>query len=330
MLLLVGIPVFGSGLAWWQMHRGPVHTGHLRSYACGKPDAPSVVVSTSMLHDMVSFIGGKVLCVQALMGPDTDPHYYKLTPGDLRLLQEAHLVVYNGLMLEGQLTRVFRGLAERGTPVYAVGDSLPDSLLRIADPQTGTPDPHIWFSVRAWKYASRQVAQWLSDDFPADSSHFLQRLQEYLRILDSVDRQIRLWIAELPPSRRILITSHDAFSYFGEEYGIEIATLQGVSSLDAFGLKEMQALAERIVRERIPAIFSEQTVMERSLHALLQWVEKRGVQVCLAGPLYSDACGYPGSGAETVPAMLLHNARVFVNAMQDGCDSTGAESHRGV
>ncbi len=280
---------------------------------CG--EKPYVVASTGIVADVVKHVGNGVLCVEALMGPGTDPHLYKATPGDINKLLQADLIFYHGLHLEGKMTEVFEGLKAKKNNTFAVTDGIPKEMLIIADSATKTYDPHVWFSMPLWKQVTLYVADILSARFPQFHKEFLQNAQRYVDTLMKLHKYAHDRLIKIPTSKRVLITSHDAFAYLGEEYSIEVYTLQGVSTLDRYGIADIEKLAELIVKRQIPAIFVETSVNNKGILALKELVRKKGWEVRIGGTLYSDALGEPGTIAETLPGMFKSNIDTIVNGL---------------
>ncbi len=274
-----------------------------------------VVATTTIVADLARQIGGDAVEVTALMGPGIDPHLYRASEGDVARMQQADLVLYNGLHLEGKMTEVFARMQALGRRTLAVAECVPDSLRLHASGFGGVYDPHVWMDVRRWQHAARCVAETLARMDTAQAAFFRDRLAAYLAKLDSTDAYVRRRSALLSPERRVLITSHDAFRYFGDAYGWEVHGLLGVSTASEAGAADVQQLAEFIVARRVPAIFVESSVPERYLRALQEAVAARGFSVRLSGPLYSDALGDPGSPAGTYTGMIRTNIDTIVEAL---------------
>ncbi|MDQ7040409.1 MAG: zinc ABC transporter substrate-binding protein [Rhodothermus sp.] len=275
-----------------------------------------IVATTSIVADLARQLGGNAVDVVALMGPGIDPHLYRASEGDVARMQRADLVLYNGLHLEGKMGEVFERMRVLGRPTLAVAECVPDSLLLQASGYGGVYDPHVWMDVRRWQYAARCVADILARMDTMRAAFYRNRLNAYLAELEATDAYVRRQSATLPSDRRVLITSHDAFRYFGDAYGWEVHGLLGVSTATEAGTADVQALAEFIVARRVPAIFVESSVPERYLRALQEAVAARGFSVRLAGPLYSDALGDPDSPAGIYTGMIRTNIDTIVEALR--------------
>ncbi|GIW72855.1 MAG: manganese-binding lipoprotein MntA [Planctomycetota bacterium] len=278
--------------------------------------APLRVVTTiGMLADAARAIGGERVQVQALMGPGVDPHLYKASQSDLELLRSADLIAYVGLHLEGKMTSIFERLRQR-RPVVAVGEGLPPERLRAAPGFAGTYDPHIWFDVGLWSEACGVLAAALQALDPAGAEAYRAGLRAYQHELAELQAWVREQIATIPPRRRVLVTAHDAFGYFGRAYGIEVVGLQGISTVSEAGLADVARLVDLLVERELPAIFVESSVSDKGVRAVVAGAAARGHQVRIGGTLYSDALGPEGSGAETYLGMVRHNVRTIVQALR--------------
>ncbi|MEX0746791.1 MAG: zinc ABC transporter substrate-binding protein, partial [Rhodothermales bacterium] len=219
--------------------------------ACGpaarRPDDGKlhVVATTSMLADLTQQIGGDFVEVTGLMGPGVDPHLYQASEGDVVRMSSGEVILYNGLHLEGKMSDIFHRMKERGIPTVALAEeAIPDSLLRESSPFAGNYDPHVWFDVKLWKRVAERLAAALEEMDPGHAEEYGRRLAEYSSRLDSLDEYVRTRAVELPEERRVIITSHDAFGYFGRAYDFEVRGLQGISTATEAGTADVQALPE--------------------------------------------------------------------------------------
>ncbi|CAM3280655.1 metal ABC transporter solute-binding protein, Zn/Mn family [Rhodothermus bifroesti] len=275
-----------------------------------------VVATTSIVADLARQLGGEAVQVVALMGPGIDPHLYRASEGDVARMQQADLILYNGLHLEGKMAEVFARMQALGRPTLAVAECIPDSLRLTASGFGGTYDPHVWMDVRRWQHAARCVAETFARIDTGRAAIYQERLQAYLIEMEQTDAYVRQRSAELPSDHRVLVTSHDAFRYFADAYGWEVRGLLGVSTASEAGAADVQMLADFIVAKRLPAIFVESSVPERYLKALQEAVAARGHTVRLAGPLYSDALGDPQTPAGTYTGMVRTNIDTIIEALR--------------
>ncbi len=274
-----------------------------------------VVATTSIVADLVRQVGGERVQVTGLMGPGVDPHLYRASEGDVTRMADADIVFYNGLHLEGRMAELFEQMAGRGIATAAVTGGIDESRLLSPPEFQGAHDPHIWMDVMMWRDAALHVGEVLADLDPAHAEEYRTGASGYAARLDEVDAAIRARIDRLPKERRVLVTAHDAFNYFGRAYGFEVRGLQGISTMAEAGTADVQDLARFVAERRIPALFVETSVSPRSIEAVQAAVLSRGFQVAVGGNLFSDALGGEGSGAETYEAMIVHNVETIVSAL---------------
>jgi manganese/zinc/iron transport system substrate-binding protein len=273
-----------------------------------------IVATTGHVADVVRNVGGARVEVTALMGPGVDPHLYKASARDVIAIQNADVVFYNGLELEGRMTEIFERLA-RTRPVYPVSRSIPPERLRASDQYQNAFDPHIWFDPTIWSYAVDEVARRLAQLDPAAEAVYMANAERYQQALAELDRYAREQIARIPPQSRVLITAHDAFGYFGEHYGFEVHGLQGISTASEAGAADVQRLAQFIVDRQIRAIFVESSVPQATVRAVQEAVRARGGDVAIGGQLFSDALGADGTPEGTYLGMFRYNVDTIVAAL---------------
>jgi manganese/zinc/iron transport system substrate-binding protein len=276
---------------------------------------PYIVTTTGMIADAVKAIAGDSARVEALMGPGVDPHLYKATQGDLSRLTTADVIFYNGLHLEGKMGEVLEKLARQRT-VAAVAEEIPTNKLYQVPEFDNTYDPHIWFDVSLWQLAVRQIEKELSKKYPEMEDYFQYNTSVYLDSLEQLHTWVKQEIATIPETRRILITAHDAFGYFGKAYNIEVKALQGISTLSEFGLRDVTSLVDYIVENEVKAIFIETSVSPKAIEAVVSGTRDRGFEVTIGGNLYSDAMGAEGTPEGTYPGMVRANVRTIVNSLK--------------
>ncbi len=284
------------------------------------PDRPiRVTATTSIVADLARAVGGSEVVVESLMGPGVDPHLYKASARDVSKMKEADLIVYNGLHLEGKMGDVFEGMQEGDISIIAVAEvSIPDSLLIPSELFQGNHDPHVWFDAELWAKAGHALATALGTLDPARQIFFYSLAVEYEEKLQELDAYVAQKVSEVPEERRVLITSHDAFGYFGKAYGFEVEGLQGISTALESGARDVQDLASLVAEREIPAIFIESSISPRGIEAVQEAVEARGFEVSIGGILYGDALGGPSSEADTYVKMVRYNIDTIVNALFNG------------
>jgi manganese/zinc/iron transport system substrate-binding protein len=278
-----------------------------------------VVCTTTIVADVVRRIGGDRVQFETLMAAGVDPHKYISGAGDRKKLDDAHLVFLSGLHLEGKMAELFEKNHERWR-AHAITDSIDRAQLLHADVDGGEHDPHVWFDVRLWSQTIPTVQKALSELDPAGAATYERNADQYKKELDALDGEVRAALEAIPTNRRVLVTSHDAFGYFGRAYGFEVIGLQGVSTASEVGTPQRDKLATLIGERRIPAVFTETSVPPVGLKGVLDDVyAKKKYKVNLIGgddALYSDALGPPGSPGETYAGMIRHNVKVIVEALK--------------
>jgi manganese/zinc/iron transport system substrate-binding protein len=237
---------------------------------------------------------------------------------------EADVVFYNGLMLEGKMADVFVRVARSGKRVYAVTDKLQDEGYIMTD-EADHYDPHVWMDVQGWIKAVRAVADALSEyDAPGKESYGANA-ERYIAELEAIDAYAKKSIASIPVSQRVLITAHDAFSYFGRAYDVEVRGIQGISTESEAGLRDLNDLVNDLVARKIGAVFVETSVADKYVNALIEGAEAQGHTVTIGGRLFSDAMGAPGSYEGTYIGMIDHNVTTITRALGGNAPEGGMQ-----
>lgn len=276
----------------------------------------NVVTTTSMITDLVTNIGGDAINIQGLMGSGVDPHLYKASEGDVSKLANADLIFYNGLHLEGKLVEVFEKMGSQNIKTIAIADAIDENTLIGSEYFASNYDPHIWFDIEYWEQATRFVVDKLSEAVPSEKNYFEENGQRYLNELNLLNNDIKTTINSLPEDKRVLVTAHDAFNYFGKAFGFEVVGLQGLSTATEAGVQDVQKLAAFIIENKVKAIFVESSVPKRTIEALQAAVNSKGHDVSIGGTLYSDALGNAGTVEGTYIGMFKYNVNTIVNALK--------------
>lgn len=292
--------------------------------ACQTPAQPvdlavrkiQVTTTVGMITDIVRNVGGERVEVTGLMGPGVDPHLYKPSTGDVFKLDRADIIFYGGLHLEGRMAELFEKMAENGKPAFAVSEEIDPSKLRRPPEFEGKYDPHIWFDVTLWQDAARKVAKELSTLDPGSRDLYERNLDAYLAQLDELHHYAKDQIASIPEQSRVLVTAHDAFGYFGAQYGLEVKGLQGTSTATEASARNVQELAQLIADRKIKAIFVESSVPRATIEAVQKAVQARGWDVKIGGELFSDAMGAGGTPEGAYVGMVKHNVDTIVRALK--------------
>ena len=277
----------------------------------------NVTVTTTMLLDLTQQIGGGCVNVQGLMGSGVDPHQYRASAGDVIKMQQADVVIYSGLHLEGKMGDVLSSLESYGKTVICAADGIDRELLIQND---GVYDPHIWFDVSLWQMAAGEVARGLSAVDPENADSYGKNLAAYSSRLEELEQYIKEKTEELEENQRILITAHDAFGYFGRAYGFTVTGIQGVSTAAEAGTADVSRLANFIADNKIHAVFIETSLPVKSIEALQEAVRAKGFETTLGGTLYSDSLGDETNGENTYINAFRHNIDVIVDGLKGTTD----------
>lgn len=282
----------------------------------------SVVATTGMIADAARQIGGDRVSVRALMGPGVDPHAYRQTRTDIAAMVRADLVLWHGLYLEAQMEEFLRELGAR-KPVVAVAESLPRELLISHVDYSDKFDPHVWMDPRLWSRVVETVREALVAARPEDAEVFAANAEAYLGELTQLADYSDKVFASVPETARVLVTAHDAFSYFGRAQGFEVLGIQGISTQSEAGLQRVAELVDILVQRKIGAVFVESSVSDRSVRALIEGAAARGHTVIIGGELFSDAMGADGTYEGTYPGMIDHNATIISRALGGAAPERG-------
>ena len=278
-------------------------------------DRIQIVTTISQIGEPIEVIGGDRVDVESLMGPGVDPHLYKATQGDINTLQDADIILYNGLHLEGNMGEVFANMSANKT-IVSLGESL-DKEKFLMD-EEGAIDPHIWFDVDLWKEALDVAVEELKQFSPEDADYFEENKQMYFSKLDELKKEAVEKISSIPEEQRVLVTAHDAFGYFGRMNDIEVIGLQGLSTEDEVGLSDIGSTVQLLIEKKVPAVFIESSINQSSIRAVIDGASKEGLEVTLGGELFSDAMGAKGTEEGTYLGMYHHNVNTIYQALTGG------------
>ncbi|CAM3603614.1 metal ABC transporter solute-binding protein, Zn/Mn family [Thalassospira profundimaris] len=274
----------------------------------------NVVATTSMIADAARQVAGDRAEVTALMGPGVDPHSYRQTRSDIAALARADLVLWHGLYLEAQLEEFFLDLGKRRN-VVAVGEAVArEKLLSHADYE-GRFDPHVWMDPKLWETVVYAVRDALIKTDPDGAATYNANADAHVAEIEKLVAYMTSVTATVPKQSRVLLTAHDAFSYFGRGYDFDVLGIQGISTESEAGLRRVEELVDTIVERKISAVFVESSVPERNVRALIEGASARGQDVVIGGTLYSDAMGEPGTYEGTYIGMIDHNATLITRAL---------------
>ena len=279
------------------------------------PERMKVVATFSILGDIVRNVGGERTEVTTLVGPNGDAHVYSPTPADGRRLTEAKVVVTNGLRFEGWIDRLMKSSGTKAAVVEAARGVKPlkgeeDGHGHDHGHGHGGLDPHAWQSVANAKIYVANIRDALVAADPAGKAAYEANAASYLERLDALDREIRDMVARIPADRRRIITSHDAFRYFDDAYGIEFVSPQGVSTDAEASAKDVARIIQQIRREKIKAVFVENVSDPRLMERIAKETGAR-----IGDRVYSDALSDENGPAGTYIDMMRHNIRAFSSAL---------------
>lgn len=282
---------------------------------CGTVAGPKhVLATTSLAADLVASLLPPEITVDSLMGPGVDPHTFEARSGSIRQLHGASLVVHHGLHLEGRLSELLEGLHRRNPKkIYSLATPLLRDHASSLRREGEEIDPHVWFSPTLWRATVPDLAKALAEAFPAHAGSIGQREKVLLQSLTDLDTELRQTLASIPRESRVLVTSHDAFGYWGRDYQFEVHPIQGISTATEVAESSLRDLADLIIRKKIPAGFVESSVSPRTIEKLRQMIGGQAFR--LGGELFSDSLGAPGTPEGTYAGMLRHNARIMVSAL---------------
>ncbi|NJM19248.1 MAG: metal ABC transporter substrate-binding protein [Richelia sp. RM2_1_2] len=276
----------------------------------GKPD---VVATSTIIADLAQNIGKDEIDLTSILQPGTDPHVYEPVPKDTVVLESAELILYNGYNLEPGLIKLIEAAGVKAEKL-AVGEVAEPLQLDEGGNQT-VPDPHVWGDVENGIKMAIAIRDALIKISPQDKEKFTQNTEELVKQLQELDNSITQQIATIPQDKRKLITTHDAFQYYGRAYNIPIAgTLIGISTEEQPSAQTVKQLVEEVKKTGVKAIFAETTINP----ALIKTVAQEANVKLASQELYSDSIGAPGSEADSYIKMMQSNTRTIVEALSKG------------
>jgi ABC-type Zn uptake system ZnuABC Zn-binding protein ZnuA len=267
-----------------------------------------VAVSTiTIINDIVKNIGKDKVEAHSICGVGTDPHSYHPKPSDPRLVSESDIVFINGFALEHWMEEMIKGAGGNKKEVIVT-----EGLTPMTDEKGfGDPDPHAWFDVRNVKTYADNVAKGLISIDPGNKNYYEANLKDYLSELDSLDSWIKEEMKKIPESQRVLITSHDAFRYFGRAYGLEVRGLQGISTEAKVRTEDLKNLIDYVKQKDLKSVFIETSVNPKLLEQISSETNAK-----IGGTLFSDSIGNEGSPEGTYIGAVKHNVNTIVNSLK--------------
>ncbi|NDJ84907.1 MAG: zinc ABC transporter solute-binding protein [Chloroflexi bacterium] len=287
-------------------------------------DTLNIVTTTTQATDLARILtdGVENVEITPLMGAGVDPHLYLPTSSDIEAMNEADMVIYSGLHLEGQFDAVFEALGEQDVIVYALSQPVKDAgfIIGAFDPEEevlGADDPHFWFDPRNWEITALDLAETLSELDPDNAGTYLANAEAYVEQLQVLYEWADTGMRAVPGQQRYLVTSHDAFQYFGAAFGWRMAAIQGISTEDEAGVGDIQNTVDFVITNEIPVLFVESSIPPDTIEAVVEAVEADGGEVRVGvRELYGDAMGEPGTFGGTYVGMLATNVYTILQSYQ--------------
>lgn len=293
---------------------GVLALGALSAHAVSREPLP-VVATFSILGDMVKEIGGERVALTTIVGPNSDAHSFEPTPQDARALQQARVLVLNGLDFENWLPRLLQASGFEGHQVLASQGvavrTLKGAHYEDEDHAHGEADPHAWQDLANGMIYARNIAAGLAQADPRNAGYYESRAAGYIARMQALDNEIRTAISAIPPERRRVISSHDAFGYFGAAYGIEFIPITGLSNRSEPSARDLARIITLARETRVGGVFIE----NMSNPVLAQQIARESGAL-MGGTLYADALGPPAQPAATYLGMLSWNAGRLVYVLK--------------
>ena len=281
----------------------------------------TVVTTIGMIADVSRQIAGDNQEIINLIGEGIDPHMYQPSKSEIDKIQKAGLVLYNGLFLEGKMGTILKSRADQGNPVSAVAEEIDIQVIG-----SSVPDPHLWMDVSIWSKVAKNIGDELATFDSKNADEYQKRREEYQKNLNDLHTYALMVFPTIPEKQRVLVTAHDAFSYLGRAYGIEVRGIQGISTESEAGTKDINDLVTYLVDNKIPAIFVESSVSEKSVKTVIEGAAEKGHTVKIGGELFSDAMGPAGTYQGTYIGMMDHNITTIVNALGGSAPKGGFQN----
>lgn len=266
------------------------------------------VATTTMIADLVRQVGGHRVEVKGIMAPGGDPHVYKPVPGDAEAIAKAQVVFVNGLKLEHWIEDLIHNAGGEDKPVVVVSEGM---KARVSPFDAQVPDPHFWFDVARWRAAGANVEKGLAAIDPPGAGVYAANAKLYDQQLQALDGWVRDRVKAVPAARRKLVTSHDAFAYFGEAYGFEVVPVQGISTDAEASTKDVARVVDLVRKTGVKTLFVETSVNPKLIEQVARETDTR-----VGGALYSDSTGPLESPGGTYVGMVRDNVSLLVEGLR--------------
>ena len=287
-------------------------------------DGLKIVSTTTQASDIAHILteGVNNVTITGLMGAGVDPHLYQPTESDIAAMNQADMVVYSGLHLEGQFDTVFEALSEQGVKILAMGNPVKDAGFivggfTLSDELVNVDDPHFWFDPRNWEISVLALAEEISELDPENADIYSANADNYIDQLRMIYEWADAGMRAVPGNQRYLVTSHDAFQYFGAAFGWRMFSIQGISTEDEAGVGDIQEVVDFVIENEIPVIFIESSLPPDTVEAVVAAVEDEGASLRVGvRELYSDAMGEVDSFGGTYVGMIAENVFTILQSYQ--------------
>lgn len=284
----------------------------------------NIVATTTQASDLIRILseGLDHIHITALMGAGVDPHLYQPTESDIAAMNQADIVIYSGLRLEGQFEEILAALGEQGAMTYALSEPVKAAGFIIggfdlSESLRGVDDPHFWFDPRNWEITAQDLAETLAGFDPKGAVVYRTNAAAYIEELRLLYEWAQAGLRSIDEAQRYLVTSHDAFQYFGAAFGWRMQAIQGLSTEDEAGVGDIQATVDFVTDSDIPVLFVESSIPPDTIEAVIAAVQAQGrdVRLGLRG-LFGDAMDAPGAFGGTYVGMVAQNALTMMQSYQ--------------
>lgn len=310
-LLIVSSAYAGDGDYHDLGHQPDLVGGAGVAYNSYVSDNKKVVSSIAQLGEPLAAITGGCTQVKNLLGSGTDPHLYRLSRADVLQMHKANLVMNLGLHLELQMQPILDDMS-LFKDVHSVGDMIPARRLLEVSPLVF--DPHLWMDPLLWLHVITIASHQVIKSYPECKKTIIAGLKDYTKKIHDLDSDAQKAFQAIPAESKVLVTSHDAFGYFGKKYGIKVLAIQGISTDRQISIRRISRLVDFLVENKIEVVFVESSVNPRDMNAVIEGAANQGYKIDIGGTLYSDAMGASGTKEGTYIGMFKHNMRTILNA----------------
>ncbi len=322
--LILSIAVTGCGQDDPTPANGEVSAAENIAAPNDADDRLRIVATTTQGADITQILTAGVEKVQitALMGAGVDPHLYQPTESDIAAMNAADMVVYSGLHLEGQFDTVFEALSEQGVSIYALSKPVKAGGFAIGGftlsaELVDVDDPHFWFDPRNWELSVQGLADILAQVDPENAQTYQTNATAYIEELEVLFEWANTGMRTVAEGQRYLVTSHDAFQYFGSAFGWRMTAIQGLSTKDEAGVGDIQGVVDFVIENQIPVVFVESSIPPDTIEAVIEAAASQGGDVRLGvREMYSDAMGKPGTFGGTYIGMIAENVYTVLQSYQ--------------